>query len=117
MFSTFFRDSQFPFNEQSFARVKEIIRTALELGINYFDVAPWYGIAQDFLAIGLESVPRDKYYLATKIGRYNSDKSEQHWFDYSYKRTIESVEESLKLFKCDYIDLIQVISVFYFFMF
>jgi aryl-alcohol dehydrogenase-like predicted oxidoreductase len=80
----------------------------MDLGINYFDVAPWYGNAQHRLAIGLEDVPRSSYYLATKIGRYNSDKEPTEWFDFSYQRTIDSVEESLSLFKTDYVDLIQV---------
>ena len=42
------------------------------------------------------------------MGRYNSDKKQKDWFDFSFERTILSVEESLRIFKCDYIDLIQV---------
>ena len=71
-------------------------------------MAPWYGNAQNLLAIGLQDHKRSSYYLANKVGRYNVDKSPSEWFDFSYKRTISSVEESLKIFNCDYFDLIQV---------
>lgn len=108
MFNNFFKDSSFSDTEESFEKIRNIINTAFRLGINYFDVAPWYDNAQRRLAVGLKGHERSKYYLATKVGRYNSDKNPTEWFDFSYKRTIESVEESLKIFETDYIDLIQV---------
>ena len=48
------------------------VHTALDLGINYIDVAPFYGLtkAETVLGKALQSIPRDKYYLATKIGRF-----------------------------------------------
>lgn len=108
MFNNFFKDSKFDLGSESVAAVKGIISKALELGINYFDVAPWYGNAQYLLAEGLRDHPRNNYYLATKVGRYNSDMKPAFWFDFSAKRTRESVEESLRLFDTEYIDLIQV---------
>ena len=73
-----------------------------------------YGKAENLLSQALKDHPRSCYYLATKVGRYNSDKPCNEWFDFSYKRTIESVENSLKLFECDYIDLIQVfLNIFF----
>jgi aryl-alcohol dehydrogenase-like predicted oxidoreductase len=101
-------DSNFNNTDESIEKVKNIIKTAIDLGINYFDVAPWYGNAQYLLSVGLSQFDRNSYYLATKVGRYNSDRAQNEWFDFSYKRTLQSVEESLKLFNCDYIDLIQV---------
>lgn len=108
MFNNFFKDSKFDLGPESVVKVKGIINTALELGINYFDVAPWYGNAQLLLARALCNQPRSKYYLATKVGRYNSEKNPQEWFDFSANRTRKSVEESLQLFQTDYIDIIQV---------
>ncbi len=107
-FNNFFKDSNFDFSAESLENVRQIINKAFELGINYFDTAPWYNNAQKLLAVGLKGHERSSYYLATKVGRYNSDKEPQHWFDFSYARTVASVEESLKIFDCDYIDLIQV---------
>jgi aryl-alcohol dehydrogenase-like predicted oxidoreductase len=108
VFNNFFKDANFDNSEECNQKLKKMIRKALDSGINYFDVAPWYGNAQYRLAIGLEGIERQKYYLATKVGRYNSDKGSEHWFDFSYTRTIESVENSLKIFNTNYIDLIQV---------
>ncbi len=111
-FNNFFKDTYFDNTAECNENIKDMVRTALKLGVNYFDVAPWYGHAQTRLAIGLEDIPRDSYYLATKVGRYNSDKSPTEWFDFSYQRTIESVENSLSIFKTNYIDLIQVVIFF-----
>jgi len=47
-------------------------------------------------------ISREKYYIATKVGRYGIDK-----FDFSAKRVTESVEEILKRLGLEYIDLIQ----------
>ena len=109
VFNNFFKDSNFNYSPESLQNLKNIINKAFELGINYFDVAPWYGNAQNLLAIGLKDHDRSSYYLATKVGRYNVDKPPSEWFDFSYQRTIKSVEESLKLFDTNFIDLIQVI--------
>jgi len=85
----------------------ESIRTvhaALDSGVNYIDVAPYYGLtkAETVLGKALKEISRGRYYLATKIGRYGADQ-----FDFSAKRTIESVDESLKRLKVDYVDVIQ----------
>lgn len=108
VFNNFFKDSTFDLGPESLSKVCKIIKTAFDLGINYFDVAPWYGNAQFLLAQGLRNYPRNKYFLATKVGRYNSDKKPINWFDFSANRTCNSVEESLRIFETDYIDLIQV---------
>ena len=54
----------------------------------------------------LKEIPRDKYYLSTKVGRYGKD-GVNTW-DYSGKRATESVYESLERLNIDYIDLINV---------
>jgi len=80
------------------------VHEALDLGINYIDVAPYYGItrAETVLGKALKGIPRDRYYLATKVGRYGDDE-----FDFSAKRVIASVDESLKRLGVDYVDVIQ----------
>ena len=39
-------------------------------GINYIDTAPWYGHgrSEEVLGRALQSVPRQAYYIATKVG-------------------------------------------------
>jgi L-galactose dehydrogenase len=80
------------------------VHTALDLGINFIDVSPYYGLtkAETVLGKALKDVPRDRYYLATKVGRYGADA-----FDFSAKRVLASIEESLSRLRVDYIDLIQ----------
>jgi L-galactose dehydrogenase len=80
------------------------VHTALDLGINFIDVSPFYGYtkAETVLGKALKGVPRDRYYLATKVGRYGDAE-----FDFSAKRSIASVDESLRRLGIEYIDIIQ----------
>ena len=80
------------------------VHTALDLGINFIDVSPYYGLTKAETVLGkvLKDVPRDQYYLATKVGRYGADE-----FDFSARRVLASIEESLVRLGVDYIDLIQ----------
>src|SRR5689334_15695633 len=82
------------------------VHTAIDLGINFIDVSPFYGLtkAETVLGKALKSIPRDRYILATKVGRYGM---EQKDFDFSAARVIRSVDESLKRLKVDYVDVIQ----------
>lgn len=54
-------------NTQALATVEK----AVELGIGYFDTAPWYGLglSEARLGLGLSAFPRDEYQLSTKVGR------------------------------------------------
>lgn len=85
--------------------------TAVENGMNFIDVSPYYGHykAETVLGKALKDIPRDKYYLSTKVGRYGKD-GVNTW-DYSAKRATESVYESLERLNIDYIDLINVHDV------
>jgi len=86
---------------------KEAIRTvhvALDHGINFIDVSPYYGAtkAETVLGKALKSVPRDRYLLATKVGQYGTGE-----FDFSASRTIRSLDESCARLGVDHIDLLQ----------
>ncbi len=80
------------------------VRVALDSGINFIDVSPYYGLtkAETVLGKALQGVPRDSYYLATKVGRYGPAE-----FDFSARRVTASVDESLARLGTDYLDLIQ----------
>jgi len=54
----------------------------------------------------LKDIPRNAYYIATKVGRYETDPKKM--FDFSREKTLESVDHSLKLLDLDYVDIIQV---------
>src|SRR5262249_1252251 len=80
------------------------VRAALDLGINLIDVSPYYGLtrAETVLGRALAGVPRERYLLATKIGRYGESE-----FDFSAERVTRSVEESLERLGVETLDLIQ----------
>lgn len=86
----------------------EAVFSAVEAGINFIDVSPYYGYykAETVLGKALKMLPRDKYYLSTKVGRYGND-GVNSW-DYSAKRVTDSVYESMERLNVDYIDLINV---------
>lgn len=89
----------------------EAVYTAIEGGMNFIDVSPYYGHykAETVLGKALRNIPRDKYYLSTKVGRYGKD-GVNTW-DYSAKRAQESVYESMERLGIDHIDLINVHDV------
>ena len=89
----------------------QAVFTAVENGINFIDVSPYYGHlkAETVLGKALKDIPRDKYYLSTKVGRYGKDG--KNFWDYSAKRATESVYESMERLNIDYIDLINVHDV------
>jgi len=84
------------------------VETAIENGINFIDVSPYYGHykAETVLGKALRRIPRNQYYLSTKVGRYGKD-GVNTW-DYSGRRAQESVSESMDRLGLDYIDLINV---------
>jgi L-galactose dehydrogenase len=92
------------YSEVSQANADETVRTALELGVNFIDVAPYYGLTKAETALGhaLQGVPRDSYVLATKIGRYG----DKDW-DFSREATLRSLDESLSRLKCGRVDVLQ----------
>jgi L-galactose dehydrogenase len=80
------------------------VHCAIDLGINFFDVAPFYGLtlAETRLGDALKG-KRNDILLATKCGRYGLRD-----FDFSYQRILDSADESLRRLKTDYVDLMQL---------
>ena len=87
------------------------VNVAIDNGINFIDVSPYYGHLKAEIVLGkaLKDIPRDKYFLSTKVGRYGKD-GVNTW-DYSAKRATESVYESMERLHVDYIDIINVHDV------
>jgi aryl-alcohol dehydrogenase-like predicted oxidoreductase len=78
------------------------VHTALDLGMNFIDTSPFYGrgMSEVLLGVALRDVPRNRYYLGTKLGRY----SVKH-FDFSPRRVAESVDVSLERLGTDHLDI------------
>nr|WP_185154624.1 aldo/keto reductase [Dysgonomonas sp. 511] len=84
------------------------VHTAVDNGINFIDVSPYYGHlkAETVLGKALKNIDRSKYYLSTKVGRYGKD-GVNYW-DYSAGKAKESVYESMERLNVSHIDLINI---------
>ncbi|HEU0297148.1 MAG TPA: aldo/keto reductase [Anaerolineales bacterium] len=85
----------------------QVLHTALDAGINFFDHADIYcnGKSEEAFAELWKEAPhlRQQIYLQTKCGiRFGPP----HRFDFSYEHIIASVEGSLKRLRTDYIDVL-----------
>ncbi|MGC9348343.1 MAG: aldo/keto reductase [Anaerolineae bacterium] len=80
--------------EESASSVAE----AVDLGVNYFDVAPTYGNAEEMLGPALEPY-RDQVFLACKTGKRDAGGAE------------EELHASLKRMRTDHFDLYQLHSM------
>ncbi|MDA1041416.1 MAG: aldo/keto reductase, partial [Planctomycetota bacterium] len=79
------------------------VEAALDCGMNLIDTSPFYGrgMSEVLLGIALKNIPRGRYLLCTKLGRY----SLEH-FDFSAKRVAESIDVSLHRLGTDHLDII-----------
>src|SRR5262245_5104067 len=79
------------------------VRVALDLGMNFIDTSPFYGrgMSECLLGVALRGVPRDRYLLGTKLGRYDRDH-----FDFSARRVAESLDVSLHRLGVEHLDII-----------
>lgn len=91
------------FHEINEAEGIRAVHTAMDLGINYFDVSPYYGLtkAETVLGKAIQTIPRDSFILSTKAGRYGASE-----FDMSAQRIMRSVDESLARLHTDYVDVL-----------
>ena len=101
-----------------------IIKRAHELGINYFDTAPLYGIGRSEVRYGaaLAGVDRDSYVISTKVGRVlevyeggmTAEESPDNFADHfsvdSWTRddVLRSIEESLERLQTDHVEIVLV---------
>ncbi|SEN07029.1 Predicted oxidoreductase [Paenibacillus sp. OK076] len=79
------------------------VHAAVDAGMNYIDVSPYYGLTKAEIVLGeaIRSLPRSSFTLSTKAGRYG-----ENTFDFSRKRIHDSVRESLDRLHTDYIDIL-----------
>lgn len=74
----------------------KILRKAYDNGINYFDTANRYTDSEEKIGLAFEGIDRQSYIISTKTGALTK------------KEALEHIENSLKMMKTDYIDLIQM---------
>jgi len=93
----------------------EAIDRAWDLGIRFFDTAPYYGsgLAETRLGLALRGRPRGDLVVSTKVGRrLEPGRSSWHgapplrtYFDFSYDGALRSLEESLERLGLDEVDV------------
>ncbi len=78
------------------------VHVALDAGMDFIDTSPFYGrgMSEVLLGVALRGIPRDRYILGTKLGRYDA----AH-FDFSAKRVVESVDVSLHRMGVQHLDI------------
>jgi aryl-alcohol dehydrogenase-like predicted oxidoreductase len=91
------------FRQTDDAEAIRTVHAAIDAGINYMDVSPYYGAtkAETVLGKAISQVSRENFYLSTKAGRYGVDT-----FDFSSSRIESSLEESLRRLNTDYVDIL-----------
>lgn len=98
------------------AEAIKAVHTALDAGINYFDVAPAYGgtVSETVLGKALKGIDRSRYFLSTKVGKYTDPNNYGNdVLDYSAKRIYQSLEESAARLGTDYFDIIHIHDIEY----
>jgi aryl-alcohol dehydrogenase-like predicted oxidoreductase len=89
------------------AETRDIVQSAYDLGVNFFDTADVYanGAAEEVLGAALRSIPRRYVVIATKAFFPMSEHPNDRGL--SRKHLFESVEGSLRRLGTDYLDLHQ----------
>lgn len=76
------------------------VHAAIDRGIRLFDTSPYYGDAEERLGVALEG-RRDDVLISTKTGRFAGEE-----FDFSPARIRASLDNSLRLLRTDYVDVL-----------
>ena len=88
---------------------REVVKKALELGINFFDTANVYayGVSEEILGRALKDfAKRDEVVIATKVFGKMNDKPNGGGL--SRKAILSEIDNSLKRLGTDYVDLYQI---------
>lgn len=85
----------------------KIVHSAIDCGINFFDVAPIYGYGNSEKILGKAlKGKRDKVIIASKAGIVWNDKG--NTFNLSKSNILKEIDESLQRLGVDYIDIYQM---------
>jgi len=95
-----------------------VVARAWDLGVRYFDTAPYYGsgLAEQRLGAALRDRPRDAYVVSTKVGRllrpgrsdFRGAPALEAYFDFSYDGVLRSFAESLERLGLERVDIVLV---------
>jgi len=85
------------------AQAEECVRLAVDAGVNLIDTSAYYGkgLAETMLGRMLPAIGRDRVYLCTKAGRFDT-----HQFDFTPAAIERSLDESLDRLGTDHVDIL-----------
>lgn len=91
------------------AEAESILHAVLDLGINFIDTSPDYGLSEEYVGRFL-SARRDEFILATKCGCYlvdrgRYDETKHVWTSENIRKNID---QSLTRLRTDHVDLLQL---------
>lgn len=112
------------FNKHTDKEAESTLTAAWEMGVRYFDVAPWYGfgLAERRFGSFLHNKNREDYLLSSKVGKlFKASKNNRHAeifplsdspndvvFDYTADGVRRSIEDSLQRLGVDSLDVVFV---------
>jgi len=101
--------------------VQEVISTSMQMGLNYFDTAPHYGMGSAEVRLGrnIDHLPRNSFIVSTKVGRLivpsektddpgweNSTAAVERIFDFSAAGIERSLLESLERLNMESVEMV-----------
>ncbi len=92
-------------SNQTQAEVDELLNSALDAGLNVIDTAAAYKVSEELIGKAVSNRRKD-FYLLTKCGALDAFTR----FDWTKKGILETIENSLRNLKTDYLDLAQLHS-------
>jgi aryl-alcohol dehydrogenase-like predicted oxidoreductase len=92
-----------PFELPSEKQIEQLLRSALDLGVNLLDTAPAYGESERRLGRFI-AAQRSRWVLCTKCGENHQDG--RSTYDFSAGALSRSVDESLRRLQTDYVDIL-----------
>lgn len=92
-------------SHQTQAEVDELLNSALDAGLNVIDTAAAYKVSEELIGNAIATRRKD-FYLLTKCGALDAFTR----FDWSKKGILETIENSLRQLKTDYLDVAQLHS-------
>ena len=109
------------FVDLGYAQAEELIQAAKNIGIGYFDTAPWYGFGRSERVMG-DVLRGSEYILSDKVGRLLAPGPVKNpadfgmvdplpfnvVYDYSYDGIMRAYEDSLQRLGLDRIDILLV---------
>jgi aryl-alcohol dehydrogenase-like predicted oxidoreductase len=92
-------------DNQTQEEVNTLLNSALDAGLNVIDTAAAYKVSEELIGNAISKRRKD-FYLLTKCGALDAFTR----FDWSKKGVLETIENSLRLLKTDYLDIAQLHS-------